>query len=62
MTNLPKITDLAKMVLIFEKEYSVTDDKTYTINADMSFEELAKKKKTLKMLKVWRNWNCHPKK
>lgn len=47
MTNLPKITDLAKMVLIFEKEYSVlvTDDKTYTINDDMSFEELAKKRK-----------------
>lgn len=47
MTNLPKITGLAKMVLTFEKEYSVsvTDDKTYTINADMSFEELAKKRK-----------------
>ena len=45
MTNLPKFTDLAKMVLIFEKEHSVlvTDNKTYKINADMSFEVLAKK-------------------
>lgn len=45
MTNLPKFTDLAKMVLIFEKEHSVlvTDNKTYKINADMSFQVLAKK-------------------
>lgn len=45
MTNLPKFTDLAKMVLIFEKEHSVlvTDNKTYKINADMSFEVLATK-------------------
>lgn len=52
MTNLPKFTDLAKMVLIFEKEHSVlvTDNKTCKINADMSFEVLAKKGKYKKWL------------
>lgn len=47
MTNLPTFTDLAKMVLIFEKEHSVlvTDNKTCKINAYMSFEVLAKKGK-----------------
>lgn len=46
MTNLPKFTDLAKMILMFKQEYSllVTDDKTYKINAEVSFEELAEKK------------------
>lgn len=54
MTNLPTFTDISKMFLISEQEYSalVAGGKTYKINADMAFEELAKKKeKTLTSFK-----------
>lgn len=53
MTNLPKFTDLAKMVLIFEKEHSVlvTDNKTYKINAD-SHLKYWPKKENIKMIRI----------
>ena len=58
MTNLPKFTDLAKMVLIFEKEHSVlvTDNKTCKINAD-SHLKYWPKKENIKMIRIWRNRN-----
>lgn len=46
MTNLSKFTDLSRMLLIFGQECSalVIDNKAYKINADLAFEEWAKKK------------------